>query len=263
MDREEISQTLYKEKSQALKAIQADFYREAEKYVRELEEEIGKINNPRSPESKMLNDELEGAYSDLETIFMKRIGKIITRATNQSHADKPISKDIEKLLPAEKRLYDLVLEGIKAAKKELLEPIMYPGAAEQPASWPQPRGEIDRNLSPQEEEAGMAAGASSGPSAGTGAGPSGAGKSPGPKPAGKKTGASGASMAKNNINEEYVVVRILKDLPTFTGADGRNYTVSPEDVVVLPQLNATGLIKRKAAKMITGQTAGQAPEQKG
>jgi DNA replication factor GINS len=55
---------------------------------------------------------------------------------------------------------------------------------------------------------------------------------------------------KNNINENYVVVRILKDLPTFTGADGRNYTVNAEDVVVLPQLNATGLIKRNAAKLI-------------
>lgn len=257
MDIEEISQTLYKEKSQTLKAIPADFYREAGKYVRELEEEIAKINNPRSPESKMLNDELERAYSDLETIFMKRIGKIITRATNQSQADKPISKDIEKLLPSEKKLYDLVLEGIKAAKKELLEPIMYPGAGET-ASWPQPRGEIGKIPGPQAEDLNQerATGAA-------GAGSSG--------PAGKKTGANGAetgatngaARVKNNINEEYVVVRILKDLPTFTGADGRNYTVSAEDVVVLPQLNATGLIKRKAAKIIAGQTAGQAPEQKG
>ena len=266
MDIEEISQTLYKEKSQTLKAIPADFYREAGKYVRELEEDIAKINNPRSPESKMLNDELERAYSDLETIFMKRIGKIITRATNQSHADKPISKDIEKLLPAEKRLYDLVLEGIKAAKKELLEPIMYPGAAAEPASWPQPRGEIDRNLSPEGAvaAAGMAAGTVSGTSAGTatvaatGTG-AGAGGNAGMGAAGEKKGASGTARDKNNINEEYVVVRILKDLPTFTGADGRNYTVSAEDVVVLPQLNATGLIKRKAAKLIAGQAAGEAP----
>ena len=57
---------------------------------------------------------------------------------------------------------------------------------------------------------------------------------------------------KNNINEEYVVVRILKDLPTFTGADGRNYTVNAEEVVVLPHLNASGLIKRNAAKLIVG-----------
>ena len=69
MDIEEISQTLYKEKNQAIKAIPADFYLEAEKYIRELEKDIGKINNPRSPESKMLNDEHERALSDLETSY--------------------------------------------------------------------------------------------------------------------------------------------------------------------------------------------------
>ena len=40
MDIEEISQILYKEQNQKLKAIQADFYLEAEKYIRELEEDI-------------------------------------------------------------------------------------------------------------------------------------------------------------------------------------------------------------------------------
>jgi len=228
MDIEEISQILYKEKNQTLKTIPADFYLEAEKYVRGLEEEIGKVSNSRSPEFKMLHDEHERALSDLETIFMKRIGKVITRATNQSHADKPISKDIEKLLPAEKRLYDLVLQGLKAAKTELLGPILYPDS-ENIAVWPEI---VERQVSigfKGETEAKMGI------------------------PVIAARGETGTVPDKNNINEEYVVVRILKDLPTFTGADGRNYTVSAEEVVVLPQLNATGLIKRNAAKLIVGQ----------
>jgi len=226
MDIEEISQTLYKEKNQTLKTIPADFYLEAEKYIRELEKEISKINNPRSPESKMLNDEHERALSDLETIFMKRIGKVITRATIQSHADKPISKDIEKLLPAEKLLYDLVIQGIEAAKIELLGPILYPDSGKT-ANWPcvwasrQAPAPVHSEVKNGEEVTATAAE--------------------------KETG---TDPGKNNINENYVVVRILKDLPTFTGADGRNYTVNAEDVVVLPQLNATGLIKRNAAKLI-------------
>ena len=220
MDIEEISQTLYKEKNQTIKAIQADFYMEAEKYIRELEKDILKVNNPRSPEFKMLRDEHEQALSDLETIFMKRIGKVITRATNQSHADKPISKDIEKLLPAEKRLYDLVLQGVDAAKIELLGPILYPDS-EKIAVWPEIGGGRQVSVSTRGETE-----------------------------AGKETG---SEAGKKNENVEYVVVRILRDLPTFTGADGRNYTVSAEDVVVLPQLNATGLIKRNAAKLIAEQ----------
>ncbi len=229
MDIEEISQVLYKEKNQTLKIIPADFYLEAEKYIRELEAEIGKINNSRSPESKMLHDEHERALSDLETIFMKRIGKVITRATIQSHADKPIAKDIEKLLPVEKRLYDLVLQGIEAAKTELLGPILYPDS-DNIAVWPEipTKKQVPAGIK-EETEARMGI------------------------PIITAGGGTGAEPDKNNINGEYVVVRILKDLPTFTGADGRNYTVSAEEVVVLPQLNATGLVKRNAAKLIAGQ----------
>jgi Uncharacterized protein conserved in archaea len=229
MDIEEISQILYKEKNQTLKTIPADFYLEAEKYIRELEKEIGKVNNSRSPEFKMLHDEHERALSDLETIFMKRIGKVITRATIQSNANKPISKDIEKLLPVEKRLYDLVLQGIKAAKTELLGSILYPDS-ENIAIWPEiaMRGQVPTGT---REETEVRTGI----------------------PIIAFGGESGVELDKNHINEEYVVVRILKDLPTFKGADGRNYTVSAEEVVVLPHLNATGLVKRNAAKLIAGQ----------
>lgn len=229
MDIEEISQTLYKEKNQTLKAIPADFYLEAGKYLRQLEEDIRKVNNSRSPEFKMLHDEQERALSDLETIFMKRIGKVITRATNQSHANKPISKDIEKLLPAEKRLYDLVLQGIEAVKVELLGPILDPDS-EKIAAWPIIGKEMQ-----------ISASIRGGQEAGKGISITTVGKE------------KAEETDKKNINGEYVVVRILKDLPTFTGADGRNYTVSAEDVIVLPQLNATGLIKRNAAKLIIGQ----------
>lgn len=228
MDIEEISQILYKEKNQTLKAIPADFYLEAEKYLRQLDGDIKKINNSRSPEFKMLHDEHERALSDLETIFMNRIKKVITRASNQSHANKPISKDIEKLLPAEKRLYDLVLQGIEAAKIELLGPILHPDS-EQIVVWPE--------IGEGRELSAIIRGGRE------------AGKGISITAAGEKATETG----KKNINGEYVVVRILKDLPTFTGADGRNYTVSAEDVVVLPQLNAIGLIKRNAAKLIAGQ----------
>jgi DNA replication factor GINS len=234
MDIEEISQILYKEKNQTLKTIPADFYLEAEKYVRELEEDIGKVQNSRSPEFKMLHDEHERALSDLETIFMKRIGKVITRATIQSNANKPIAKDIEKLLPVEKRLYDLVLEGIKAAKTELLGPILYPDS-KNIVVWPEITTEEKVLAGPIKETEAKEA----------------------EIPAIANGLESKVESDKKHINEEYVVVRILKDLPTFTGADGRNYTVSAEDVVVLPQLNATGLVKRNAAKLIAEQDSGK------
>jgi len=55
---------------------------------------------------------------------------------------------------------------------------------------------------------------------------------------------------KKDISKEYIVVRLLKDIPTFVGVDGRNYTFAKEDVAVLSTINAKALINRKAAIQI-------------
>ncbi len=55
---------------------------------------------------------------------------------------------------------------------------------------------------------------------------------------------------KKDISKEYIVVRLLKDIPTFVGIDGRNYTLAKEDIAVLSAVNAKALINRKAAVQI-------------
>jgi len=55
---------------------------------------------------------------------------------------------------------------------------------------------------------------------------------------------------KKDLNKEYIVVRLLKDIPKFRGADGRNYKLGAQDVAVLPKVNANPLIKRKVAVQI-------------
>lgn len=48
----------------------------------------------------------------------------------------------------------------------------------------------------------------------------------------------------------YEVVRIVDEVPSFTGADLRIYDVAPEDVVSLPEETAQLLIQRGKAKQI-------------
>jgi DNA replication initiation complex subunit (GINS family) len=55
---------------------------------------------------------------------------------------------------------------------------------------------------------------------------------------------------KKDLNKEYIVVRLLKNIPKFIGADGRNYRLGAQDVAVLPEVNAKALIKRKVAVQI-------------
>jgi DNA replication factor GINS len=47
--------------------------------------------------------------------------------------------------------------------------------------------------------------------------------------------------------EELHIVRILEDIPTFMGIDGRIYKVKKEDVIMLPKTNAEILCKRGVA----------------
>jgi DNA replication factor GINS len=66
----------------------------------------------------------------------------------------------------------------------------------------------------------------------------------------EEMGRDSDEKGKKDINKEYIVVRLLKDIPKFRGADGRNYILGAQDVAVLPKVNAKPLIKRKVAVQI-------------
>lgn len=55
---------------------------------------------------------------------------------------------------------------------------------------------------------------------------------------------------KKDISKDFIVLRLLKNVPTFVGMDNRNYTLAKEDVVMVPTVNAKALIIRKAAVQI-------------
>ena len=63
--------------------------------------------------------------------------------------------------------------------------------------------------------------------------------------------AAGPLPAKDGT-EELHIVRILEDLPTFMGTDGRIYKVKREDVIMLPKTNAEILCKRGVAERFKG-----------
>ncbi len=62
-----------------------------------------------------------------------------------------------------------------------------------------------------------------------------------------------ASLPAKNRNEELQIVRILEDIPTFMGTDGRIYRVKKEDVIMLPKTNAEILCKRGVAVRFEGK----------
>ena len=56
--------------------------------------------------------------------------------------------------------------------------------------------------------------------------------------------------APKDLSKDYIVVRVLRDIPTFVGSDLSNYTLGKEDVATVPAVNAMALISKKAAVQI-------------
>ena len=61
-------------------------------------------------------------------------------------------------------------------------------------------------------------------------------------------------------DEELHIVRILEDLPTFMGTDGKIYKVKKEDVIMLPKTNAEILCKRGVAERFEGKEVNKGGE---
>lgn len=228
MNNNELKNIRRDESSSSLQPLSRDFFASVDKYIRELEDEIKKINNPRSVESKMLDDELQSAINNIEDIFMLRIRKITTRATSHAFSNRSSKSDLDKLLPIEQKVYDAVLSAINMARNELLEPILNPNVV--PRVQEAIKTDVQKKLN-------VSISSSPDPLNGE-------------LPSETTNDGSKGDVGKSDINKEYVVVRILKDMPTFKAVDDRNYTLHADDVVVLPSLNARGLVKRNIAKLI-------------
>ncbi|NPE31950.1 hypothetical protein HNV12_29130, partial [Methanococcoides sp. SA1] len=193
MDRNELKSILREENSSALRGLPNKFYGLVDKYIHELEGEIRQISNQRSPESKILEDELQSAINDVETIFIRRIRKITSRATSNAFSSSSPKQDLDKLLPAEQKVYEATLSAIQVARGELLEPILDPTASYNAEK-------VETAKTRTREEANAAKEIERTPAA----------EIPTDIEDSEKS-----EIAKRNINEEYFVVRILKDLPTF------------------------------------------------
>ncbi len=248
MDRTELKTVLRDESSSSLKSLHPDFYDAVDEYIRELEYEIKKINNPRSVESKMLEDELQSAITDIEVIFIRRLRKITTRATSNAFSNRSAKSDMDKLLTAERKVYDDVLSAINVARNELIEPIMDPDSIRDKTAQKVPDTDVSTNV--KDENTDVESGVES-EQHGADVETHEQLNTALPQESLDLINDTGKSdIAKSNISEEYLVVRILKDISTFQAVDGRNYTLQVHDIISLPAINAKGLIKRKIAQPI-------------
>jgi len=212
-----------REERKKLVALEADFYGKIADQIRELDDEKRKINDMYSTKYSLLEDELKTVRNAIESIIYKRTTKIINEARYNAEISlnaptRPKeNRNIDSMTQEERKFYDQLVELMTEWRGEVVNRIYRKEKPVEDISHPQEKQVEDR---PQFQEI-------------------------------KENKTKEIPVEdKKDISKEYILVRLLKDIPTFVGVDGRNYTLAKEDVAVLSTINAKALINRKAAIQI-------------
>ncbi|MBE0523543.1 MAG: hypothetical protein IBX40_04310 [Methanosarcinales archaeon] len=248
MKYEDLVRVQEEEKKSTISRISPDFYSQVNDYIKELEDVERKISRRHSEEAVMLQYELKNALSAVEKIFNKRTRKIIKMASGKAFSKNPanINHDIDYMTPEERDIYHQMLNTILHAKKNTIEPILgndgendpeIPNIqdVEQELDVPE---EIESDIVDNEVEAAKVISTDTYLTEDTHKDIS---------TTIETLVTETADSGKKDLNKEYIVVRILKDISMFAGSDGRNYAFNAQDVAVLPKVNAKALLKRKMA----------------
>lgn len=124
---EDLSLVSKKEReSKEIAPISTTFYQEAKNYLRELEEYLEELKDPRSAEYRMMADEINTSRGRIEEIFHLRRNKIYLMAAQASNLPNIQHKNYNRLLHEEKQLYDSLIQPGEMLKKKLLDPVLYP-----------------------------------------------------------------------------------------------------------------------------------------
>ena len=224
MDFEELRNILAKERESKLAKLDPDFYESVRAYLDELRMER---KTASAREAQFLADELDTAGNRLQHIFKRRVGKIVNLASLNIMAEiEGTMNEINAMTPTERSIYDSVLSAVQKGWNELDE--MLAGESDQPMAQP-----IVEDIRSEERNA---------------------------------EGIDGKAVMAERVEDiapanhdhesrdelaDYTVVRVLRDVTTFMGADSHHYTLAKNDVVMLPNINANVLCKRRVVLPVT------------
>ncbi len=235
-----------------LQDLRDSFYEEVGAYIADLQADRKRAAEAAedpfaSEEVRRLSDELETAKDVATSIYERRIGKVINHA---SLAAADYTVDTAGLTEEETALFESVVSDIQANKDEVLEVIEGTDAGE-PAST-----EADATESTADTEA-MDVAAAMGPTDESSHRAETPEDTSAPEPPTDVTGAKSptseadlASDGGEHPDTSRTTVRITSEVGDILGIDHREYDLAAEDVVTLPEENASPLIERDAAEAI-------------
>ncbi|PSQ06244.1 hypothetical protein BRC95_05995 [Halobacteriales archaeon QS_5_68_33] len=273
MDLNELQSVQSRERqTDSLQQLRATFYRDAADYIADLESErdaaAERADDPwNAPEVGRLNDDIDTGKDTVEAIYERRVGKIVKMASLAA-ADMPTGD--EGLTEEEQALFDRLVSAIEQNREGVFAIL----DGEDPPVDPTDHGAADREPDAQTPTAGPTDGVEA---AGRGSrdtgdggtvdaadlmadGPDDSRSDAGPDPAGPdpaRTDTVGSGPAGTDsaggagpASVDRSMVRITDDVGPIYGVEGREYELTENDVVTLPEPNVGPLLEKDAAERI-------------
>ncbi|WP_049935874.1 hypothetical protein [Haloplanus natans] len=250
----------------SLQHLRDSFYRDVADYVAERKAErkrmAAEADDPfSSPEVSRLTDEIETAEEVVESIYERRVGKIVKRAT---FAAAGMAAEDEGLTSEERDLFDDLVTRIERNRETVLDTLAGDvGGAESDSpdeGTPDESAPAPDSTDPSPADAAGRAESEPSPPADVAPAPdpddllaeamggdAPAEDDPSPTPDGDARPGAASESAPDT---QRTTLRITRDVGEIFGVDEREYDLANEDVVTLPTPNAEPLLDRDAAERL-------------
>ncbi|MFA5331404.1 MAG: hypothetical protein WC342_03415 [Methanoregula sp.] len=230
--------------------IDPDIFEKTHAEIAALLAKVIAIEDPLSEEARVYIEETMAIKETIHDLFSIRSRKILTLATIHAEGNYYDRDEVKKMIPAEKKMFVHITAGIEECQNTLLknekQPMVPPpepvtGPAPAPAVPPVTPGKNTGTEIPatgetteNDWEAAYEVASTEGETE---------------NPASATDGAG--APASPPVTPKYTLVRVLADMDTFMGIDGRTYALAKGDLVTLPERNASVLNDRKIVLAVT------------
>lgn len=204
---------LREEEKPKLYSIGMDFYMMAENCVSSLETDL-KSYNLNNTKGKILNDQLKSTKENIKSIIIHRMRKIVRDAQTATFSDERNKEGPDNLTHEEQELFDALYEKLTEWKDAHLDSIV-----------------SEKRSRPETVVVPVC----------------------NPVSAAPELSVDCQVNVKEIVVKDYIILRMLQNIPTFVGIDSRQYNLAKEDVVSVPTVNGNALIARSAAVRINNR----------
>ena len=198
-----------------LTSVSPDLFEKGHAELAAITKKVYAIDNPFSDEARALIDETLAIRETLQDLFAIRSRKILALTMMHAEGNYYDREEVKRMIPPEKAMFDQITAGIEQCQEVLLHNAPHVTHAPLPLfTEAEPEGDEAAPIDdgePQQEDLPRT-----------------------PAPA----------VPKGAIVHPCTLVRVLSDMESFMGVDGRIYTLSKGDIVTLPERNAAVLSER-------------------